>query len=195
MLFQIGVVIYIVLTLSALYCLFKAHKHAAKARKPNKERDQGFEAVTFHCYQGYKLPLSYAFAIILAPWRMLVGAWVGLSIILAQFFCIGADHSKEMPEWRKKCIKFSLFFCCYMATRFHLFMFVNETEVDADYSEYLGPDWKKELKEYKKIIPTIVTNHSSFLDIWLLLASKYMPAFLARTETKTSFVGKQADGL
>jgi 1-acyl-sn-glycerol-3-phosphate acyltransferase len=131
----------------------------------------------------------------MAPWRMLVGFWVGLSILFALFFCIGADRSKELPQWRKKCIKLSLFFCCYVATRLHLFMTVNEIQVDADYSEYLGPNWKTELKKYNKVIPTIVTNHSSFLDIWLLLASKYMPAFLARAETKTSFVGKQADGL
>lgn len=80
-------------------------------------------------------------------------------------------------------------------TKLHMQCFVFEKYPDIDYEPWLGPNWKKELEDYKKPVPTIITNHSSFLDIWLLLCSKWMPAFLAKFQVKSSIVGKQCDAL
>jgi len=76
-----------------------------------------------------------------------------------------------------------------MCSRVHLFCLIFDVETNMDYTEYLGPKWKEELKAYKKVIPTIVTNHSSFLDTWILLSSKWYPAFLAKIETKKQIIG------
>jgi 1-acyl-sn-glycerol-3-phosphate acyltransferase len=67
------------------------------------------------------------------------------------------------------------------------FIFVKRPDVD--YSYYLGPNWREELKARKKPISTLVMNHSSFLDIWLMLSSKWSPAFIAKSDNKTSIVG------
>ena len=61
---------------------------------------------------------------------------------------------------------------------------------DVDYSEYLGPNWKKELKDHNKKIPTIVANHCSFLDI-ISLITVYMPSFVAKDQFKKTLLGPQ----
>jgi len=62
---------------------------------------------------------------------------------------------------------------------------------DSDYSKWLGPKWREELKNYKKVAPTIVTNHSSILDILGLMGSHWQPGFVAKEELRHSPVGPQ----
>lgn len=75
-------------------------------------------------------------------------------------------------------------FVCVMMTRVHQWCFVFEEMVDIDYEPWLGPNWRKELSEYNKKIPTIVTNHSSFLDIWFLSCSRWEPSYLAKVQMR-----------
>jgi hypothetical protein len=35
---------------------------------------------------------------------------------------------------------------------------------EVDYSEYLGPKWKEELKAHGKRAPTVISNHSALYD-------------------------------
>jgi 1-acyl-sn-glycerol-3-phosphate acyltransferase len=51
--------------------------------------------------------------------------------------------------------------------------------IDFDYSDYLGPDYESQMKPVAKV-STIVCNHSSWLDIMLMLSSKYCPGFAAK---------------
>jgi len=40
----------------------------------------------------------------------------------------------------------------------------NRVPADFDYSEYLGPNWRQELKARNKRAPTVIGTHSSLLD-------------------------------
>ena len=40
-------------------------------------------------------------------------------------------------------------------------LYINEVELETDYREYLGPDWKKSNKRPG----SVVSNHSTFMDI------------------------------
>lgn len=64
---------------------------------------------------------------------------------------------------------------------------------DVDYKKYLGPDWKPSFDKRKA--PTLVGNHTSWLDISFNLYL-HLPSFVARASTKkVAFVGKYADFL
>ena len=54
---------------------------------------------------------------------------------------------------------------------------------DVDYSYYLGPDYKKTMKEVKHV-STLVTNHVSWCDVMILLGGRYTPAFAAKKSLK-----------
>jgi hypothetical protein len=82
-----------------------------------------------------------------------------------------------------------------MSSRFNFFCWVNTKKPDMDYSYYLGPNWREELKNHKKPIPSIVHNHASFFDVWLMLSSYWLPAFIAKMETYKSIVGYQCTAL
>lgn len=121
--------------------------------------------------------------------------WLFLTFVLSNLLVLGTDINKEMPEWRKKCIQVSIKWITYIGTRFHLFISDDEKQVDADYSHYLGPEWRKELAAYKKPVPTIVANHQGILDVWLLLRSHWFPGFLAKQSNQKSMIGAQCDAL
>jgi hypothetical protein len=72
---------------------------------------------------------------------------------------------------------------------------LDDHKVEADYSEYLGPQWREELKERTKPIPTIVANHSSIMDIFVMLGHKLCPSFVAASFIKKTYYGKQCTGL
>lgn len=55
-------------------------------------------------------------------------------------------------------------------------------EVDADYSEYLGKDYKSKEKK-PKVVSTLVSNHSSYIDPILIL-NRIRPAFTPSLEFK-----------
>ena len=61
-------------------------------------------------------------------------------------------------------------------------------ESQVDYSKYLGPDWKKN-KFDKKRVSTIVCNHIGFLEILLWMSVLTPPAF-----TPAHFVKKYPIG-
>jgi 1-acyl-sn-glycerol-3-phosphate acyltransferase len=58
--------------------------------------------------------------------------------------------------------------------------------VDIDYSYYLGKNYDAKEIEKKQRVPTIVSNHISFLDILVFLVSRYMPGFASKAEVKTT---------
>jgi 1-acyl-sn-glycerol-3-phosphate acyltransferase len=61
----------------------------------------------------------------------------------------------------------------------------NTTYADIDYSEYLGPDWKKEYEGAS----TLVSNHVSWFDTCFAIVY-YFPTIVARESLqKTPFIG------
>jgi catalase (peroxidase I) len=80
---------------------------------------------------------------------------------------IGLRPNKPVPKWRRiSFVWLSTTFSRVGRFAFGIWFTVNHE--DFDYSEYLGPNWRKELKEYKKPVPTVVINHNSFYDIFAL---------------------------
>ena len=60
---------------------------------------------------------------------------------------------------------------------------------DYDYSYYLGPNYKEEQKNMKRV-STIVSNHTSWCDALALLSGPYVPGFGAKKEfRKAPIVG------
>ena len=55
-------------------------------------------------------------------------------------------------------------------------MYSYETEMDVNYSHYLGPSYKRTMS--KKVPATLVANHVSFLDV-MIFASRSMPSIAA----------------
>lgn len=61
----------------------------------------------------------------------------------------------------------------------------NTTFADIDYSEYLGPDWKKEYEGAS----TLVSNHVSWIDTCFAIIY-YFPTIVARESLEsTPFIG------
>lgn len=56
-------------------------------------------------------------------------------------------------------------------------------DVDADYSYYLGPDYKK--KERKTNVSTVISNHQSFLDVPIIYM-KYTTTYAAGSFLKAN---------
>lgn len=54
---------------------------------------------------------------------------------------------------------------------------------EGDYSKWLGPDWKPEWTG----AGTIVSNHTSFIDICIMIVT-FWPAFLAKVSLKKIYV-------
>jgi lysophosphatidylcholine acyltransferase/lyso-PAF acetyltransferase len=59
-----------------------------------------------------------------------------------------------------------------------------QKDIEYDYTEYLGPDYKTETRSDR--VSTIVSNHASWTDIIILIAGKYSPSFAAKKELRTT---------
>ena len=75
----------------------------------------------------------------------------------------------------KSCARLCLFLTCYTSVD-HI------KDHDVDYSEFLGPDWKAEWDG----APTYVSNHTSWLDIMMMITYFY-PGFVARSSVEKSW--------
>jgi len=63
-------------------------------------------------------------------------------------------------------------------------MFVTTEHVhNVDYSEYLGPKYQITAPLPSRV-STIVSNHSSALDVIILMVSEFKPAFIAKKAFK-----------
>lgn len=69
-----------------------------------------------------------------------------------------------------------------MEVRLGIGMKVKRVTILVDYSEYLGPDYKKN-QVVPKHISTYVSNHVSWADI-IVHISQFQPAFAAKIELK-----------
>jgi 1-acyl-sn-glycerol-3-phosphate acyltransferase len=73
------------------------------------------------------------------------------------------------------------------------YFWIDYQEQYVDYSPWLGPDWEPSFE--KKKAPTLVGNHTSWIDVHYAL-HMFLPSFVARARTKNMrFIGKFADYL
>jgi 1-acyl-sn-glycerol-3-phosphate acyltransferase len=84
------------------------------------------------------------------------------------------------------CRKWIIYFMYHVCCTFYLFIAGTRTSlkfVDVDYSFYLGPNYKNNVKKIKRT-STIVCNHVSWLDP-VVLIKNVRPAFAPSSEFKT----------
>ena len=104
-----------------------------------------------------------------------------ITVILVSIFSIGHNFKKGPMKsgCRKKLIK------TVFITTNSLYLIVaglrtNKKHLDIDYTEYLGPDYKKNERKIKRV-STIVSNHVSWIDPVVLIKTIY-PAFAPSSE-------------
>ena len=107
---------------------------------------------------------------------------------------IGYDRRKPMRGLRLLYVRFLFIFYTRVGYGLIYFLpYIRHTYVDYDYSPYLGPDYRKEMP---KEAPTLINNHSHFLDIPTVVASGYLPTYFAKkTVQQFPFFGKVADAI
>lgn len=75
-----------------------------------------------------------------------------------------------------------MFFCGYYISKKSL------SEEDIDYSKYLGPNWKENKFEGKRV-PSLVSNHMGFLEITGLISIMTPPSFTPMAGIKKMPIG------
>ena len=145
-----------------------------------EERDSLYPAWRLndtHKWNYWKLLLG---AITIMPIRI-IGMFATLILVMLSHYVLywNVDFKKEIPSWKRKISK-KIFAIGGYITLLWIGVITVPKNRDTDYSEWLGPDYKKS-KEFKKAgqIPTIVSNHCHFCD---------SPAILYSTGGEASFV-------
>ena len=64
----------------------------------------------------------------------------------------------------------------------------SHSEIDTDYSKYLGPDWRKNKFKGKRV-STLVSNHVSFIEILLWVSVMTPPSFTPLAAIKKNPIG------
>ena len=65
---------------------------------------------------------------------------------------------------------------------------IKRMELDADYSEYLGPNYRDQKFKGKRI-STIVSNHVTFMDILVWNSAIFPPSYAAASFVRDLLVG------
>ena len=128
----------------------------------------------------------YPGALLLMPTRFLLLILDAIFlVVLIRILSIGHDYKQgPMPDGCRKSTIKCMF---YIACSFYLWvcgMNTSITNVDNDYSYWLGPDYKKNYKPIRRT-STIVSNHCSWLDAVILLKT-LIPAFTPSTEFESA---------
>ena len=115
--------------------------------------------------------------------------FVALSVLLVAIFCrlflIGQDLEKPVSGFRRFLIKWMFQFITRFGGLVGFFAWfshdvVSHTDSRVDYSEWLGPEWRKELDEHMKkneADSMLVCNHNGLFDIMCHLTSPLLPSF------------------
>lgn len=180
-----------------MYIVRAAMKDTKQAWKVKEERDGKHPAFRWHGSTGVcRAQLFYLLAFIRAPIALIVCICFGFTVAVANILTIGEDLSKgQLTPWKGKVIRFCFKIGIWIGPRASMMWYVNRTDPEVDYSEYLGPNWKKEVKERTKPVSTLMCNHSSFLDLWLLESSSFGPSFVSKEGVRKTPIGPQGVAL
>jgi lysophosphatidylcholine acyltransferase/lyso-PAF acetyltransferase len=94
---------------------------------------------------------------------------------ILKFICRNIDLTKLAPdEIRHRCNWYCKW--CARSLLFAIgFFYIDEKDVDYDYTEYLGENYDK-----KERPCTLVSNHVSWIDVIYFLFSEYHPSYIAK---------------
>jgi 1-acyl-sn-glycerol-3-phosphate acyltransferase len=114
------------------------------------------------------------------------------SVITVNRLCSIGFNGGENEHYRglrKKIFQWFVYF--YSKTALFMYgIFVNFQEVEFDYSEYLGPNYKDQ-EDSTVRATTLVSNHISSIDILIFLSHRLQPGFVAKAEVrKAPMVGE-----
>ena len=124
--------------------------------------------------------------------RFVVG-WLAMCIaaLITKIATLGHDLSTPMAQWRREIAKFG----CWQASKIifgSVFVLNPDYEyVDVDYTEFLGPGWKKTFEGAS----TVVCNHSTFADIVLHMQLQEPSSIGKASVAKIPIVGTIAKGV
>ena len=95
------------------------------------------------------------------------------------------DYPEDIQVKLKSIYKWTAKFCLFCVGVIK----VDEEAREVDYSKFLGPGYKS-----PKDFNTIVTNHSSYIDI-IYLCTRYFTSFVSKKEIGDSALGVYSNGL
>lgn len=101
-----------------------------------------------------------------------------IAAILCKICLIGQDMSKPFTPFRRAFTKRVVILAskAYLITTFTSLSVI---EKDCDYSKWLGPDYKQNKPQFKRV-STILSNHVTLIDVLILCSQENMPAFAAK---------------
>ncbi len=163
----------ILLSINALLGLLM-FEFAWKKMKPfynvNEERDSKYPAYRRNDAKNWKKWKFYPGALTILPIRLIscVLAML-LTFVALKVLTIGYKYQRGSPitGWRAKVFKYPFMFFGYSWSMAAGILTSSKTIKDLDYSKYLGPDYKKD--PLPKHISTMISNHVSWVDIFVLL--------------------------
>jgi len=130
-----------------------------------KERDEKYPHICrtdLHAWKRWKL---YPFAATILCTRLFLILIPGLLFffVMGSILGLGLKPGDKVGCFRRACTKV---FTAGTSAMMNLAsgVWYTRKHVDFDYSYYLGPNWREELKARKKRAPTVISTHSSLLD-------------------------------
>ena len=111
-------------------------------------------------------------------WFLVFGFWQWLI-----FF--GQQMDEPLSGWRRTAQKWLFWTHCPLVILGYGYYLVHTKhgEEEIDYSRYLGPDWRKNKFQGKRV-STLISNHQGFLEILIWLSLMTPPAFIAGIHVK-----------
>ena len=165
-------------------------------RDGDDERDDLFPAFRRTDVKNWYRLKFYPFAVTVFWLRtfMALGSFCFCCVCI-KFVLFGHDFRKPLTGTRRK-VKEFLYWFFMNVLMLAAFMPVFNRHEEMDYSEYLGPDYKKTQK-VPKTVPTFIANHQAWIDNITLTASPHLMAgYAAKKSTgKVWFLNAMIRGL
>jgi lysophosphatidylcholine acyltransferase/lyso-PAF acetyltransferase len=153
-------------------------------RELNEQRDSRFKAFRRFDAPNWRRWKFYPGAVTLMPFRIFITIFlIFMCYLTVRIITIGHNFARDEPirGCRQRAVMRAYKFYTWI-----LMLAVNvrcsKRELDYDYSEYLGPDYKA-TQQLPKFVSMLVCNHSSWCDTFML-QNKFWNAFVAKKEVR-----------
>lgn len=150
---------------TGLWVFEKCWKAAAPLRVPNPERDKQYPAFCRHdVHKWNKTKLQIGAATILMPRLYGVIGVILLGIVYGMIIGIGRDRLSTEPivGFRQRLVWFGKGWIATLISYILGMQYFEYKDAKIDYSEYLGPDYKKDKQPVNPSV--LISNHTGFLD-------------------------------
>jgi hypothetical protein len=99
----------------------------------------------------------------LIRWIVGIIAWT-FCALMTKIIMIGQNRDEPLSSLRTTMMTYNVRLCAKINMVMLGCIFIDLKDVYVDYSEYLGPEWKKQKVQYGNAGSTVV-NHQSWIDI------------------------------